>query len=691
MYTDFNNKIGMMNESFTYSEFYSTLSENTVNLLTSTNDYARQCALNSLQNQSNDDNTEDYNNSLKDNLESIINAYERIIESEYNRLYTRTVNMQSMVDTVKKRIITSLLPKCNEYQLGDKFFKPKLDILSDAINNPSVDLFNEVLGSKISFDAEDLNVMQTNIIALIQNIQTQIGKNRNTMKSMTPSISNNENFDKIIEIKNLCKIYIDGFKRVNMVYDEYLTNIQFILNEFIKASTNSNPNEPSEKRTIYPDTIDKTIGMDKIYDISQVNECSLDIDTKIKYINAQLENITIKLGIESLNESSDKSDDKSKFVKFLEWLWKAIKAIGEYIKTNWKTFVTKCKFKIDVYGKWIEKHKEKIQSLMKNNNTFEDNVCDWNWDGKIMTLPHDSIRNIIEKIIPYISPDTSHIRNYEYAINQYAKTNNGDVDANIYNQIVGPIFGIKAKKNMSKQQKLNNIIESYKKGPFSKKITNSDLSKYISVLENSKTQMKELLDSDPMEVLSTISEKLANDTNKAKSKMNSGFYDEKGCQLVNKYYSGRKRVLDVARQACNDLFDINFKLIDERCIEAVGVLKNFIKSNTTEVLNNSIDLDADEYIQLAALFEDSSDICMQSNLTQCGIIDKNANIDDFVSDIPSDIKEKINGLRLYPITKMLNSALLMRSELDRTVWTYNSNDKTLVCQNTLNSVCSKIN
>lgn len=684
-YLDFNDKIGIK-EPLTYNDFNESISYHTVNLLRSTNNYAKKTAINLLESSDNTDDTIEYEKTLKDTSTSITDLYERLVDSEYNRLYEKTVNMKNIVDSIKKKILMGKLPECNEYPLYEKFFKPDLDRLSDALSKPFINLADEMLGQKIIFSSNELNGSQQKIIDLIQAVQTQVGKDRNTMKSLLPKVSDNENFDSIIDIKNTIKSNINGYKKINLVYDKYLYDIQFILNQFANHCGDAEDKNNSNDKMIVPDNEERNIVLDKIYDISGANECILDFNEKIEYINTQLENISIKLELESLNEET--SPKPNKFMQFIEWLINAVKAIGQWIAKTWKELIIKAKYHFDFYGKWISSHEEAIRKIATEKSQGSQsiatlNVCDWKMSGTNI-ISAKGVADRIYMVIGKRGPGDD-VSRLESALKEFDNKYKSRED--IYN-----VLGQSLSKNLklsggsNKKEKLASIISLYRSDPKTKQITLKDCDTYISVLKNSSKNLQELINSSQMNALQEKSYELTRSLDLVKTKMNSGKYDSNDYLTVKKYWEARKTVLDIARQLCSDLFDINYKLIDQRASEAHRILSYILKTNKTST-NESIEFSTQEYIQMASLIE-CNDIEPNSfNFMDGGIIDKNANVQDFVSEeIPTSVILKIDEMKLYPMQKIINGNILMKSDIDNTVWVYNVSDKSLVCQNTLNSV-----
>lgn len=695
-YFKFDN-IGNYDKIFTYNDFYSCLSEVTNNLLTLTNSYSKNKMINIIESSEYDstsleDMKFDYNKNIKNCFDELCLSFNELIMSEYNRFYTKIENIQRIYNQYNKLILTSILPKPNEYILYDNFFKPNLDLLSTSINYPYVNILDKMVGSKTTFNGNDLTCMQSNIIALLESIKNQIEKNKNKLKEMIPEFNDNYDMSKVMEMKNKFKIAIDGYKRLNIAYDEYLSLIQFILNEYIKNSINNKKSEDKENEseninTILPENqLDKSINKQNRYDDLGINECFINIRNKSNMINAQLENISIKYAIELLNESADNSIS-DKVISILIKIKDALFALCRYIAQNWRNLVMKVNIMIDRYGKWANKYGKSVLDKIDKEKSFTDTVCEWTWDGSILSLPN--LKNSMNVIIPHVNIG-SPISAYKHALDVFEKhDNSGQTKANIYNTIMNKNLSTKAEKlglnqKLTLEQKIHKIVSMYQKDPREMKLYKSDVQRYLKVLTNSKMLLKNLNDTDKMRDVNNISMELAKELDKVKSSMNSGKYEKNEYPIIMKYYSARKTVVDVAKTAASDLYQINTTLIQKMTHESYKVLKNFLSKSVSN--NESIVLLSDDYIKLASLFEDSSELCMSSNLTDGGLISKDANINDLVPcAIPENIMNKILTLKMYPISKMVDGSILLRSDLDKSVWTYNFNDQSITCQDTLYS------
>ena len=693
-YLKFNNDIGKRDNSFTYNNFSECLSENTSTLLKLTNSYAKQKMLALVESSFESDSTpEDIKNEYCKDTKCCFNdmcsSFNKLISNERSRLCNKIENIIKIYEQNQKSIITSILPKSNEYVLYENFFKPNLNLLSTAINYPYINIIEKMLGNKITFTGECLTSKQSDILSLIKSIKNQIEQNANTLKCMTPMIDSECDINKIVGIKNKLKIDIDGFKRLNIAYDEYLSSIQFILNEYIKNSFNDNENCQDKNIVMPVNELDKSINRQNTYDDLGINECFINIKNKSNAINAQLENISIKYGMELLTESSDDKNDSiiNKFIAMLVRLKDAVIAIGKYIAQNWRNLVMKVKIMLDRYGKWADKHGRELIQKIDKVGSFTDTVCEWTWDGSMLGLPN--LKNTMNVIIPHVNIG-SPISAYKHALDVFEKhDNSGNTKANIYNTIMNKNLSSKADKlgltqKLSLEEKIHKIVSMYQKDPRETKLYKSDVQRYLRVLANSKMLLKALTDSDKMRDVTQVNDELAKELDKVKSNMNSGKYEKNDYPIIMRYYSARKTVIDVAKTAASDLYQINTTLIHKMVHEAYKVLKNFLNKSTSN--NESIVLSSNDYIELASLFEDSSELCMSSNLTDGGLISKDANINDLVPcAIPENIMNKIITLKMYPISKMTDGSILLRSDLDKSVWTYNCNDQSITCQDTLYS------
>lgn len=693
-YLKFNNDIGKRDNSFTYNNFSECLSENTSTLLKLTNSYAKQKMLALVESSFESDSTpEDIKNEYCKDTKCCFNdmcsSFNKLISNERSRLCNKIENIIKIYEQNQKNIITSVLPKSNEYVLYENFFKPNLNLLSTTINYPYINITEKMLGNKITFTGECLTGKQSDILSLIKSIKNQIEQNANTLKCMTPMIDSECDISKIVGIKNKLKIDMDGFKRLNIAYDEYLSSIQFILNEYIKNSFNDNENCQDKNIVMPVNELDKSINRQNTYDDLGINECFINIKNKSNAINAQLENISIKYGMELLTESSDDNNDSiiSKFIAMLVRLKDAVIAIGKYIAQNWRNLVMKVKIMLDRYGKWADKHGRELIQKIDKVGSFTDTVCEWTWDGSMLGLPN--LKNTMNVIIPHVNIG-SPISAYKHALDVFEKHDNSDITkANIYNTIMNKNLSSKADKlgltqKLSLEEKIHKIVSMYQKDPRETKLYKSDVQRYLRVLANSKMLLKALTDSDKMRDVTQVNDELAKELDKVKSNMNSGKYEKNDYPIIMRYYSARKTVIDVAKTAATDLYKINTTLIHKMVHEAYKVLKNFLNKSTSN--NESIALSSNDYIELASLFEDSSELCMSSNLTDGGLISKDANINDLVPcAIPENIMNKIITLKMYPISKMTDGSILLRSDLDKSVWTYNCNDQSITCQDTLYS------
>ena len=696
MYIKYNNDIGKYDSSFTYHNFSECLSENTNTLLKLTNNYAKQKMFalieSSFESDSASENIKDeYCKDTKRCFDDMCSSFNILITNECNRLCNKIDSIIKIYEQHQKNIITSVLPKSNEYVLYENFFKPNLDLLSTAINYPYVNIIEKMLGNKITFTGEQLTGKQSDILSLIKSVKNQIEQNANTLKCMTPTIDSECDMNKIIGIKNKFKIDIDGFKRINIAYDEYLSSIQFILNEYIKNSFNNSEN-CEDKNIIMPDNkLDKLINKQNTYDDLGINECFINIANKSNAINAQLENISIKYGMELLTESGNDKDNNnsiiSKFVAMITRLKDAVVAICKYIWQSWKNLVMKIKIMLDRYGKWADKHGKEIMEKIDKVGSFTDTVCEWTWDGSVLGLPN--LKNAMNVIIPHINIG-SPISAYKHALDVFEKhDNSGNTKANIYNTIMNKNLSSKAEKlgltqKITLEQKIHKIVSMYQKDPKETKLYKADVKRHLIVLANSKMMLKALTDSDKMRDVNDVANELTKELDKVKSNMNSGKYEKSDYSTIMRYYSARKTVVDVAKTAASDLYHINTTLIQKMVHESYKVLKNFLNKSTSN--NESVVLSSNDYIKLASLFEDSSELCMSSNLTDGGLISKDANINDLVPcAIPENIMNKILTLKMYPISKMTDGSILLRSDLDKSVWTYNCNDQSITCQDTLYS------
>lgn len=693
-----NDQIGNNSDIFTYTDLDYSLCENTNKILKSTNKYAKKDIFNILVENGSDNCCEtkyDYKNDIENCFDDIFISFKKMIDSEFIRIYTKCSNIQNVTNSFKEKIIMCSLPKNKEFVLYDNFFNPKLDILNKAINNPYMNTINEMLGQKSVFTSNDLCTMGKNIIELIPKIKDQLEKNKNSIMKMIPETNNIDcdNFNAIIDAKNKFKIISEAYKNVNKAFDEYLYTIQFILNEFVKSSfviQIPNNNETDKKILVKSNDLEKDIESEKIYDNLGINECFISIYNKSNAISAQLENISIKYGLELLNEnSSNDTKNKSKFGMFMEKIKEAILALCRYIKTKWSEILHKILISLGRYSSWADKYGESVLKKIKEEKTFTDVVSTWKWDGSILKL--NRLIEGINKIIPYRSPG-SPIEKYQSALEAFSHHDNGNSRDNMYNTIMNTSFSSNGEKlglnaKIPLNEKIHKIILMYRTDPEKRTLNESDVKNRLKILKESKTKLVELKKSDEMDNIVKLSLLTAKDLNQVKNMMNTGKYTEEECAILKKYYAARNTVLDVARVAASDIFNINFKLLDQYIYESYKVLKNFLKSKSN--LDESIELNSKQYIQLASLFENSSELCMNSDLTIGGLIDKNANINDFVEvPIPGNIMEKINNLKLYPISKMKNKSILMRSNLNSDTWIYNPIDQSLVCQNTLNSVFS---
>ena len=682
---EFNNKI-KSNSSYSYIDFYRCLSETTYNLLRITNKYAKQETLNLLENIDDPNIKDDYYIDVKNCSSDITDSFNKIIECESDRLMSKINDIKQNVENNNyKKIITTSLPKSNEYVLYEKFFKPNLDILSICINYPYKDIIYEMLGYKTTFSGEELTGMETNIISLIDNIKSQIEKNKNILHKMSIDISSSD-IKEIIELKNKYKSIIDGYKRCNIAYDEYISSIEFIIDEYIK--TDLNKTNIIEKDIISPDNeLEKSIENEEVYDTSNMNECFINIKNKINIMNVQLENFVIKYNLESLTESNN-VNQSNRFITIVTKIRDFVVAIAKYIRENWRNFKLKVQIMFDKYGKWANKYENELIAKIDKVKSFQDTVCEWTWDGSMIRL--SNLQNAVNVIIPNIIIG-SPISAYEKALRTFDKHNNsGQTKENIYNTLMNKNLSTDAEKlglnkKLTLEEKIHRIVSMYQKDPRKMNLNKSDVKRYISVLKNSKKLLTDLNNSDKMNEVNKISVELAKDMDKAKSGMNSGQYNPEECSIITKYYSARKTVLDVAKTAATDLYQINLTLIRKMVTEAYKILKNFLKKQDTN--NESILLSSSDYIKLASLFEDSSELCMSSDLTKCGLLSKDANINDLIpSTMPPDISNKILELKMYPISVMKDGSILLRSDVDKNVWVYNYNDNTLICQNTLNSI-----
>ena len=703
-YFKFNKDIGKYDNSFTYSNFNECLSENTNNLLKLTNNYAKQKMFTIIESSSSDeceltaeDVKDEYCKDVKCCFNDICSSFNTLVISECNRLCNKIDSIIKIYEQNQKKIITSVLPKSNEYVLYKNFLKPNLDLLSTAINYPYINIIEKMLGNKITFTGEQLSGKQTDILSLIKSLKNQIEQNANTLKCAIPTFDSECDIDKIIGIKNKFKINMDGFKRINIAYDEYLSSIQFILNEYIKNSLNNenckkfDDSNCQDKNIIIPNNdLDKSINKQNTYDDLGINECFVNIRNKSNAINAQLENISIKYGLEILTESGDNSSNNgiiSKFIAMIMRLKDAFLALCRYIAQNWRNLIMKVKIMLDRYGKWADKHGKEILEKIDKVGSFTDTVCEWTWDGSVLGLPN--LKNTINVIIPHVNIG-SPISAYKHALDVFEKhDNSGQTKPNIYNTIMNKNLSSKADKlgltqKLSLEEKIHKIVSMYQKDPKEMKLYKSDVQRYLRVLENSKTLLKNLNESDKMRDVNSVGEEVAKELDKVKSNMNSGKYEKDEYPIIMRYYSARKTVLDVAKTAASDLYQINTTLIQKMTHEAYKVLKNFLSKSSSN--NESIALSSSDYIQLASLFEDSSELCMSSNLTDGGLISKDANINNLVPcAIPENIMNKILTLKMYPISKMTDGSILLRSDLDKSVWTYNCNDQSITCQDTLYS------
>lgn len=681
-YIELARQIKPFTESISYSNFYSELSNITVNSLQKANDHLRDIgrfSYNKNLNESIDDVSSKYNENIKDDCDKVVDMYDKMLASEYNRLYTKTVGLQNIIDTNKKKIITSQLNNNDEIVLYEKFFNPNVDILSVMLADPQKDSITQLMGIKTKFESKDLSCKQSDLIAIIPKIQTQLIENRNKLSQLVQRTGfTNFNLDDLFELKDSCKKYIDAFKSVNMAYDECLQLVESLIKKYLESPT-----------SVSCDSITNKIDQEQIYDASGINECFDSINTKIKSVNIILENVAIKYNIETMTEASNGADNKSKnksrFRTIIDAIIKAAMTIIEFIRDKWIKIRKAAAQVIDRYGRWINRHEEEILKTINKFKSYECTISEWNWDGRKLDL--SGLSNAIKTMLPHRSIG-SPIEEYERALKHFQQYTSGDFERNIYNMVLQKNFGIKTSVDVSINTLWDNILKKYRKEPTKKRIIDIDVKKYINILKNSKKKLAELNSADIMSTINDESKILVKEMNTVKSLFDTERYTVQEYNTVMKYYTAKKKILSVAKSVANRTYEINFKLIQESTHEAYKALKYLINNN----LNETINFSSNEYIEMANLFENCYDVCMNSDLTQGGVFSKDVNINKLVDKtIPEEIMNKILSLKLYCICKMNDGSILMKSDIDKTVWVYNPNDQTLICQNTLNGVYNACN